>query len=418
MPLLSGAQRNRNRGRPRPSSPSQAQHHRHAVQLPDYEPPSFPLNDASRRALAELAKNTDTRVYEEQLKQSITLLTNNVRDINDRYVKRKEELANLKKKDRSQSEDDAEDTEARKRGRTEEAAMVHLRETVPALTTECESAVRGVIDLRVELEDGRKAILDTVRRTEAEHARAAAADEGQEGGENRAKGEDGDDGDFVMGNARHGFQGPLRIWKNEQEKAAADYATRSLEQRYATDNDYIGFKRLWWDAAHGVDGKPLPDASRWFTGNQVGGDDDEDDEEDDLVIAEEHISIYCPLSMVVMEEPYTSTACKHTFNKPAIVQFLRSQPGHRAKCPQTGCSKEISLNDFYDDQVMLRKIKREQAEKERQNVDDEDEDGVDVEGDSTMLHPQSVKAERARDRGNQLLADLGVDPEEEDDVQG
>jgi hypothetical protein len=31
--------------------------------------------------------------------------------------------------------------------------------------------------------------------------------------------------------------------------------------------------------------------------------------------------------------------CKHTFNKPAIVEFLRQQPEHRAKCPQTGCSK-------------------------------------------------------------------------------
>ncbi|KAI1163998.1 zinc-finger of the MIZ type in Nse subunit-domain-containing protein [Nemania serpens] len=413
MPLLSGAQRNRNRGRPRPSSPSQAQQDRRAAQLPDYEPPSFPLNNASRRALAELAKNTDTRVYDEQLKQSITLLTNNVRDINDRYVKRKEELGNLKKQHRSQSEDDAEDTEARKRARAEEAAVVRLREVVPALTAECDGAIRGVIDLRIELEDGRKAILDTVRKTEAELERANAADRGQEGGENGGKTEDGDDGDFVMGNARHELQGPLRIWKNEQEKAAADYATRSLEQRYAVNNDYIGFKRLWWDAAHGVDGKPLPDASRWFTGNHAGGSDDEGDEEEDLVIAEEHISIYCPLSMVVMEEPYTSTVCKHTFNKPAIVQFLRSQPGHRAKCPQTGCNKEISIKDFYDDQVMLRKIRREQAEKERQHVDDEDEDGADVDGDSSMLQPHSVKAERARDRGNQLLADLGLDPEED-----
>lgn len=62
---------------------------------------------------------------------------------------------------------------------------------------------------------------------------------------------------------------------------------------------------------------------------------------------------------------------------------------------------------------MLRKIRREQAEKERQHVDDEDEDGADVDGDSSMLQPHSVKAERARDRGNQLLADLGLDPEED-----
>ncbi|KAI1155083.1 hypothetical protein F4825DRAFT_95466 [Nemania diffusa] len=412
MPLLS-----RNRGRPRPSSPSHVQQSRRAARLPDYEPPSFPLDNASRRALAELSNNADTRKYEEQLKQSITLLTNNVRDINDRYVKRKDELDQLKKKHRTKSEEDGEDgengedTQAKKRVRAEEEAVMHLREAVPTLTADCESAVRHVIDLRVELEDSRKAIQDTVRRVEVELETANAANQDQEQREGRAKSEEDD---LVMGNTQHGILGPLRILKNEQEKAAADYATKPPGERYAIDNDYIGFKRLWWDAVHSLDGKPLPDASRWFSRNNAGGDDEEEDEEEeDVVIAEEHLSIFCPLSMVIMEEPYTSSVCKHTFNRPAIVQFLRSQPGHKAKCPQTGCSKEITIKDFHDDQVMLRKIKRAQAEKERQNGDDEDEDGADVEdeGDSSMLQPQSVKAERARSRGNQLLADLGLDPE-------
>ncbi|KAI0968128.1 zinc-finger of the MIZ type in Nse subunit-domain-containing protein [Xylaria arbuscula] len=413
MPLISGAQRNR--GRPRPSSPAHAEPSRRIARLPDYEPPSFPLDPALRRELVELSNNADTRKYEEQLKQSITLLTNNVRDINDRYVKKKHELDKLRKKHRSQSEDGGEDPEAKNRGHAQEEAVMRLREAVPALTAECDGAVREVIDLRVELEDGRQAIQDTVRKVEAESANANAAGEGQEeDDENVAKEEDGED--VVMRN-RPGIKGPLRILKHERKKATADYATKSLEQRYAVDNDYIGFKRLWWDAVHAVDGKPLPDASRWFARNDA---DEEDDEEEDLVIAEEHISIYCPLSMVVMEQPYTSTVCKHTFNRPAIVQFLRGQLNHRAQCPQTGCSKEISITDFYDDQVMLRRIKREQAEKERQDGEDEEEDGVDMDedgdGDTSELQPRSVKAERARDRGNQLLASLGVDPGEEDAV--
>lgn len=326
MPLLSGTQRNR--GRPRPSIPSQRQQDRRAAELPEYEPPSFPLDKAFHRELAGLSNDADTRKYEEQLKQSIKLLTDNVRDINDRHVRRKEELANLKRKRQSQGgENEGEDGDARKRQQAEEEAVLRLREAVPALTTECDNAVRHIIDLRVQLEDGRKAIQDTVQKAEAEGANAAAR-----GGE----GEEDDDGDYVM-RKPDTFRGPLQIWKDEQEKAAADYATRSLEQRYAVDNDYIGFKRLWWDAAHGVDGKPLPDASKWFSRNN--GDEDEDEEDDDLVIAKEHIDILCPLSMVVMDKPYTSNICKHTFNKPAIMQFLRAQPGQKAKCPQTGCSK-------------------------------------------------------------------------------
>ncbi|KAI0428464.1 hypothetical protein F5Y09DRAFT_287789 [Xylaria sp. FL1042] len=414
MPLISGAQRNR--GRLRASTPSHAQENRRTARLPDYEPPSFPLDSASRRELAQLSNNTDTRKYEEQLKQSVTLLTNSVRDINDRHVKKKHELDKLRKKQRSQSEDLAEDPEATNHGHAEEEAVQRLRQAAPALTVECESAVREVIDLRVGLEDSRKAIQVTVRKVEAEAERAKAAEEDQENNdENEARDEDDD---LVMPHRQHDILGPLRILKNEQEKAAADYATRSLEQRYAVDNDYIGFKRLWWDAVHAVDGKPLPDASRWFTGNNPGANDDGDEEEEDLVIAEEHISIYCPLSMVVMEEPYTSRVCKHTFNKPAIVTFLRDHMGHKATCPQTGCSKEVSIKDFYDDQVMLRRIKRAQAEKERREVEEEDENGADIEdGDTSVLQPHSVKAERARDRGNQLLASLGVeDPSEEDTI--
>ncbi len=62
MPLLSRAERSR--GRPRPSSPSHPQQARRAARLPDYEPLSFPLGTASRRELAELSNNTDTRKYE------------------------------------------------------------------------------------------------------------------------------------------------------------------------------------------------------------------------------------------------------------------------------------------------------------------------------------------------------------------
>ncbi|KAI0405138.1 zinc-finger of the MIZ type in Nse subunit-domain-containing protein [Xylaria palmicola] len=401
MPLFSGGQRNR--GRPRASSPSRTPQTKRTTQLPDYEPPSYPLDDASRRALAELSNNSDTRKYEEQLKQSITLLTNNVRDINDRLVKRKDELDKLKRQHRSQTDDNGEDADARRRGQTEETAIARLRESVPTVTADCESAVRHVIDLRVELEDNQKAIEYTVEKVEREGANAGGRGRGREGREDGAESEDDD---LVMGNSQQGIIGPLRILQNERERAAADYATRSLEQRYAVDNDYIGFKRLWWDAVHSMDGKPLPDASRWFAGNEAAGG-----EEEDLVIAEENISIYCPLSMVVMDQPYTSKVCKHTFNKPAIVQFLRSQSGRVAKCPQTGCSKEISINDFYDDQVILRKIQRAQAKQERQDGEAEEEDG-----DASMFQPKSVKSERARDRGNQLLADLGLDPEGEEAI--
>jgi len=67
---------------------------------------------------------------------------------------------------------------------------------------------------------------------------------------------------------------------------------------------------------------------------------------------------------------------------------------------------------------MLRQIQRAQAEKERQDEDDEND--VDADGDSSTMQAHNVKSEGGRDRGNRLLADLGLsqvgEDEDEDEV--
>ncbi|KAG4218539.1 hypothetical protein PC116_g32981, partial [Phytophthora cactorum] len=181
---------------------------------------------------------------------------------------------------------------------------------------------------------------------------------------------------------------PGDILQRAKERASDDYASKTPYEKYGTNNDYIGFKRMWHDAVYGRGNKPLPDATKWFSQN--GGEDEGDDDDDDLIVAEEHLGIYCPLSMVVMKDPYTSTKCKHTFEKDSIVQFLRAQHG-RARCPQTGCNKEVTISDFHPDPVMLRKIKRQlasqranMAEDDEDEDEDEDEQDVGVDGDSHM----------------------------------
>ncbi|CAJ2505480.1 Uu.00g128740.m01.CDS01 [Anthostomella pinea] len=408
--LQSGAQRNR--GRPSAASSSQVPQANGPAQLPEYEPPSCPLNTEARRALAELSRNQDTRKYEDELNKSISLLTSSVGNINDRYSTRKGSLRRMQEK-REQSQ-----AEKNEREWAEEKAVLALRVDVPQLTDECDRAVRDVIDLRIELEDGKQALKDTVRRVEAETANAVQWKAARDARDNAA-GEEDEDED--MADAEPDVVGPTRILRHEKKKAADDYATKTLHERYGLNNDYVGFKSMWHDAIHGQDGKPLPDATRWFTQNGGDGDGD-DDEDEDLVLAEEHISINCPLSMVVMDQPYTSRKCKHTFNKPAIAEFLRGHQGGRAMCPQTGCNKEVSLADFYSDQVILRKIKRAQASETKPDVeDDEDENDADGEGNDdgddsiTMTQQWDIKQERARARGMQLIADIGGGGEDEED---
>lgn len=313
MPIINRRlQSTSERNRSRPSTSSSRAHNDGPVELPDYEPLSTPLSPEAIRSLSQLSTNKDTRKYEEQLNKSIELLSASVRDLNDKYAERKDSLKRLQEKR-------GKNGEKNDRERAEEKAVLALKNDVPRLTDECDLAVRSVIDLKVELEDGKVALRETAQKVE------------QEARMRRGRAEDEDDD---MADAD--FLGPIEVLKETKAKAAENYASMTLYEKYGVNNDYIGFKRLWHDAVHGADGKPLPDASKWFSQN---GGEDEGDDDDDLIVAEEHLDIHCPLSMVVMQDPYTSTVCKHTFEKDSIVQFLRTKPGGRARCPQTGCNK-------------------------------------------------------------------------------
>ncbi|KAF7515403.1 hypothetical protein G7054_g14597 [Neopestalotiopsis clavispora] len=176
-----------------------------------------------------------------------------------------------------------------------------------------------------------------------------------------------------------------------------------LYQRYGLNNDYIQFKKLWHDAAH-RDGKALPDASKWFSsrgGHQQhdGGDEDgdeeegEDDEDDDLIVAREKKDLRCPLSMVMMQEPYTSAKCNHTFEKRAIQEFLRGHAGH---------------------QFMLRQIKRAQQEEANDDDDDEDDEVEDPDLSMRVTSHRNIKKE-PRDRRHGGRASAVDDDEEEEE---
>ncbi|KAI0836270.1 zinc-finger of the MIZ type in Nse subunit-domain-containing protein [Hypoxylon sp. FL0890] len=374
----------RHRGR---ASTASTLHNDAPLELPAYEPLSTPLNAHAIRALSQLSSNKDTRKYEEQLNKSIELLSASVRDLNDKYAERKDNLKRFQEK-RGQN------GEKNDRERAEEKAVLALKDDVPRLTDECDVAVRSVIDLKVELEDSKVALQETAQKVE-------------NGARTRRRREEDEDDDMADAD----IPGPIALLEEAKARAADDYASKSLYEKYGVNNDYIGFKRLWHDAVHGADGKPLPDASKWFSQNR--GEDHADDD-DDLIVAEEHLDIHCPLSMVVMQDPYTSTVCKHTFEKDSIVQFLRTQPGGRARCPQTGCNKEVTIKNFRPDPVMLRRIKRRLAEERNDDDDDDDDEAVDGDGDSEMKKTpgRPIKSEReGRGKGRRLVEDIEDDEE-------
>lgn len=141
--------------------------------------------------------------------------------------------------------------------------------------------------------------------------------------------------------------------------------------RYATNNAYIGFKRIVHDALHpGADAPPIANASTWFpsdpslapststrnTRAHANGQptsaatDAEDDDDDDVAIASERISIKCPLTLLPYKDPVTSSKCPHSFEKAAILDMISKSAGRvghekAVQCPV--CERVCILYCFF-----------------------------------------------------------------------
>ncbi|KAK8130892.1 hypothetical protein PG984_007330 [Apiospora sp. TS-2023a] len=384
--LLSGSARQQSRSSATPSSARQ-EHRRAAgpLELPEYEPPSCPLDNQSRRQILDLATQLHSTKYNDQLANTLKMLEDSVRDINDNYAERKGELKALQARRREKGAEEANEQE-----RALKATVLKLREVVPELTESSEEAVRDLIDWQVEAEDEKKALREIQALLEDESRQAAVHAEQAD-----------PDGDLFE------VKGPRHFFNEVREAQTEEYYTKSMYQKYGMNNDYIHFKKLWHDAVHSREEHPppVPDARRWFDQQ---GDEEEaaGDSDEDLIVAGEVQDFRCPLSMVVMKEPYTSKLCKHSFEKAAILEYLPKN-GTSKECPVAGCDKHPKKSDLYFDDLLVRRIKRATARQSETQDDDVDEDD-DEEGDVSMqvTSERDVKTERGRDRGRRLIEDI------------
>ncbi|KAM7207442.1 Zinc-finger of the MIZ type in Nse subunit domain containing protein [Naviculisporaceae sp. PSN 640] len=368
------------RSRPTGSSAASSSFSGRAVDLPPYEEPSCPLNDAGKRALQDLRNGREKRLYEAHLIKSAKFLQESVGATNDALYRRQKNVAMRKaKRSTAGGETDAEADE--ELARLEQAAA-DLEVEVSQLTDRTEAALRRVIDYAAELQDEGPVLEEVQAQVNAQKPRPEPKTRPR-----RQRNNDGDDSneeneedpeDVDMDDAdeeNHHIAGVRDMLKTARQIKQQEYSGLSAHQRYGQNNDYIAFKKTWHDAQHPDDSVPLPDASTWFDdqGRPVKGVVAANDD-DDLVVEREIRDLKCPLSLQMMKDPYSNHKCKHTFEKSAIIDYLRSSGG-QAKCPV--CNQELRVLDLYPDPVMLRRIKR--AERERQmNLDTSDaEEDVD-----------------------------------------
>ena len=414
-----------------------------SLELPPYEPPKCPLNSQGQAALKELSTSRINERYKKGLDASAELLSNSVYAINERLTNRKRiaaqtaERAVVKRKNTG----DGGGGEAADAGRAAveraEAAVVELDGEVSALTAQVEEAMREVLDMQAAMQDERD-VLEDLPDLVAARQQGVAAQARQD------QMEDDDD---------EGQEPPevpgvpvLDILQEGRDAKAAEYERLGPYNKYALNNSYIDFKKSWHQGLYPDEEVPVPDATKWFDQDgrprhmtredrrQNGGDNGGEDSDDDIQIAREKRSLQCPLTLKTMQEPYTCRLCKHSFEKKAIVELIKgpNRRGTVAQCPIPGCHVEVSLilispthllllllgpgdlwtqsrtddpqamtiNDFYLDEALLRRIKRaEQAEREEEERSSDHEEYDDEDAEAMDVSPRSsIKAEeRAED---------------------
>jgi E3 SUMO-protein ligase NSE2 len=356
-----------------------------AVSLPLYEPLSYPLKHDSIIALEKIQRgnlNGNFKYLDEQLKSAIQLLTECAEEINDLVAEREEDS----KKSFSSS-----------RGPTAEHELQQLEERVNQMTGRMDEHVRKAIDYKQDVDEMKTSmgttITDARRAVTAPVLASQRAQRFNGGGELDEEEEPSttqlDQSQIVVDPA----SAPTARFNALLTNAREDYQLKSLRIRYSEHPDYVSFKQSTYSARYGLEAE-IPHASTWFNDGRASpapgtaAADGGAESDDDLQMIRVKISTKCPLTLTEMQNPMSSKVCKHVFEKSAIESYITTvEPGYRGPrniktCPVAGCVQKIRLTDLEVDPLMVRRIKRIQAAREREQtqameMDKEDESGED-----------------------------------------
>ncbi|CAG7989737.1 unnamed protein product [Penicillium salamii] len=372
-----------------------------------YQAPEAPLTVEDQRQFASLLSSQHLRDLRTHLSWAIDKLTASGGEVNERLADARGRYEREKENQRRRGEEVEPDEES------EEYQRLAEEETkVEAITARLEEKTRSIVDCNARLQG----LTDAIGEVEKEEADAIQAAIGVRQTRSRRSrrnvNEDGEE-EEVEDPQDDSYEDPQEKEARERNaqnppssrivaKIAADtekWNGMSLTERYAGDNNYIGFYKMVHDSKFPSDDvPPLPHSSTWFSHmedpaqsrgvstrtrqNQAPADDD-----DDIAIQRERVSLKCPLTLLPFEDPVTSTKCPHSFEREAIENMINSSkttvapPDSRRgqgrvkyiKCPV--CATPLCGHDLRPDPVLLRKVRRAQELEEREAEDDHLEDG-------------------------------------------
>ncbi|OQO03916.1 hypothetical protein B0A48_10558 [Cryoendolithus antarcticus] len=359
-----------------------------------YEPPAYTLNPAGQRALAELTRKYNLQKLNSKYTEAQELVSVSAAEINERVADKSSEIRKRKARQATQGQDGEDDIED---------GLEELKERVEKMTKRMDESMQKLIDGRHYVEGMQEALTLAAQEARASASTQASTQNARSQPRRRramsggasdfsdAEEDEAEYQDFDPTAPRDGTQAvksTSAAFTEKLEEKKLEYQNYSKRQRYASNNEYKGFKQVVHDAMYPDQEVELPHESAWFNepgqapapGETAGGDAEED-EDDDIQIQRATTSTKCPLTLQEFKDPLTSTKCKHSFEASAILEMLsasverengRSGP-QVVRCPVASCDVRFSKSDLVKDAALIRRIKRLQHAKRIEENDEDDE---------------------------------------------
>ena len=366
---------------PRQHRSGPAQRSSSALEAPEYEAPSNTLNFTAQRALQALPLKHPVYKLKQHLKDATALITESAALINDRNTLKVAASLREERRRAKQSQDE-------RPSQATADELDEMRTKVEDMTQRMEESLRKIIDGQMTVSTLEETLRSThVHASQQQPATQRPTQQPSQRSRRRHHDDDNTEAEDVQmadfeptipdATASQQQQQPPPLPPSATETFMQNlndskdrYQSLSLRTRYASNNDYVGFRRTVHDARYPEeDAPPLPNPSTWFGesgapaagltartagGRAGGGAGDESD--DDIAIARERISTKCPVTLLEFTQPLTSRKCPHTFQRDAILAMIegsaarvggsnsnnRTGPRNGTKavqCPVTGCDE-------------------------------------------------------------------------------
>ncbi|KAI8868894.1 hypothetical protein GQ42DRAFT_124531 [Ramicandelaber brevisporus] len=160
-------------------------------------------------------------------------------------------------------------------------------------------------------------------------------------------------------------------FEQHREELKAEYRGLDKANKYGKSAEYIDFKEAIWEVQHPEETLPRLNFDDGST-LAIAGEDD-----DDFEVGVERISLVCPLTNQLLEEPLVGSNCQHVYSSKAVREYIRSEQrnnrNNRAQCAVPGCNAVLVPSDLRPYPKIERKVQRLRELQARQAAAQEDE---------------------------------------------